>query len=74
MWPASSEPHDGGDADGGEVADLALELLVRAGGRARPTNHAYLGQDLRRLDGGLERVEEEIAGRDVAFAGLDCDR
>ena len=70
MWPASSSHDDGGDTDGGEVADLALELLVRAAGRARPADHADLGQDLGRLDGGLERVEEEVAGRDLALAGL----
>src|SRR6188508_1956444 len=48
------QPNHGGDTDGREVADLALELLVRPGRCARPMNHAYLGQDLGRLDGGLE--------------------
>ena len=61
------EPDHGSDTDRGEVADLALELLVGTGRAARLPNHADLGQDFGRLDGRLERVEEEIARGDVPF-------
>src|SRR4051794_25113678 len=64
------QPDHRGDTDRGEVADLALELLVRARGVARSPDHADLGQDLGRFYRGLERVEEEVACRDLAAPGL----
>src|SRR4051794_24008406 len=64
------QPDHRGDTDRGEVADLALELLVRARRVARSPDHADLGQDLGRFDRGLERVEEEVACRDLAAPGL----
>src|SRR4029077_19919869 len=64
------QPHDRGDADRREVTDLALELLVGTGRAAWAMGDPDLGQDLGRLDGRLERVEEELARRDRSLARL----
>src|SRR4051794_3271982 len=59
------QPDHRGDADRGEVAHLALELLIGACRPVRTPDDADLCQDLGRLDGGLERVDEEVAGGDL---------
>ena len=56
-------------ADRREVARPALELGVGAAAARRPARDPDLGQDLGRLDGRLERVEEEVARGDRALAG-----
>src|SRR5512142_118579 len=58
---------DGGARDG-EVADLPLELQVRAAALRRGLGDADLGEDLVRLERRRERIDEELVDGDHALA------
>ena len=62
-------------ADDGPVLGAALELLVREPGAAR-LRHLDLGEQLVRLEGGLEEAPEELGGGDgpLAAGTLDDER
>ena len=57
-----------GDADGGEVAHLALELVVRPARDRAGIGDVDLRDDLRRLERRRERALEELVERDRARA------
>src|SRR4029079_226029 len=67
--PVAADPDDRGHAGGREVADAPLELRVGAALAARRAAEADLREDLGRLDGRGEGVEEEVAGGDQSLAG-----
>ena len=61
---------------GGKVTGPPFEVGIRTAAPGPRPGDAHLGQDLGRLDGRLERVQEELAGRDgpLAAGALAHDR